>query len=106
MAAPASRPWPLMRRLADQDAHPLMVDQVVYVRRGRTDAETERRIADACAAAGIDPARAVACVESPPAGKRGAGKGVGAAKPGKSASGPDFAPSDNTKENTPCHSPT
>ena len=88
-----TREIPVMQRPTGHHAHPLLVDQVVYVLAGRTGAETERRIADACEAAGIDPARAVACVESPPAGKRRAGKGVGAAKPRKAASGPDFASS-------------
>ena len=101
-----TRDIPVMRRPAGQSAHPLLVDQVVYVLAGRSEAETERRIADACAASGIDAARAVACVESPPAGKRRSGKGVGAAKPGKAASGPDFAPTTQAEEATPCHSPT
>ena len=100
------RDIPVMRRPVGQHAHPLLIDQVVYVKAGRTEAETERRIAEACAASAIDPARAVACVEAPPAGKQRAGKGVkSAGKPGKGASGPDFAPSVHGKENTPCHSP-
>lgn len=83
---------PVMQRPTGHHAHPLLVDRVVYVLAGRTGAETERRIADACEAAGIDPARAVACVESPPAVERRVGKGVGAAKQRKGASGPDSAP--------------
>ena len=59
-----SRPRPVMRRPAGQQPHPLLVDCVVYVAAGRDDAETEQRIAEACAAAGIDPERAVACIKA------------------------------------------
>ena len=64
-------PAPTMRRAPGQEPHPLLVDRVLYVRAGRDDAETGQRIAKACSEAGIDPARAVACMESPPAGNRG-----------------------------------
>ena len=87
---PMSRPVPVMRRPAGQYAHPLLVDQVVYVQRGRTDAETNRRIADACEVSGIDPARAVACIAAPAGPKREAAKGRGRGRPRKAASGPDF----------------
>lgn len=96
----------VMQRQAGQHAHPLLVDQVVYVTAGRTAAETQRRIAEACAAAGIDTARAVACVASPPAGKRRAGKGVASGRPRKAASGPDFTPTTQLEEVTPCDLPT
>lgn len=101
-----TRDIPVMLRPAGQHAHPLLVDQVVYVLAGRSQAETERRIADACAASGIDPARAVACVAAPPGGKQGAAKGSARTDARKPASGPDFAPGNHAKENTRCHSPT
>ena len=98
--------FPIMRRPVGQHAHPLLIDQVVYVKAGRTEAETERRIAEACAASAIDPARAVACVEAPPAGKQRAGNGVSAGKPGKGASGPDFDRDDPSERRPSCHSTT
>ena len=55
---------PVMRRPAGQQPHPLLVDCVVYVAAGRDDAETEQRIVEACAAAGIDAERAVACIKA------------------------------------------
>ena len=97
---------PVMRRPAGQQAHPLLVDQVVYVLAGRSEAETERRIADACAVSGIDPARAVACVAAPPGGKQGAAKGSARTETRKPTSGPDFAPTTQSEEAAPCHSPT
>ena len=84
-----TRAIPIMRRPDGLHANPLLVDQVVYVRRGRTDAETEQLIAEACAASGIEHARAVACIESPPEGKRAGAKGRRKGSPRKGASGLD-----------------
>lgn len=100
------RDIPVMRRPVGQHAHPLLIDQVVYVKAGRTEAETERRIAEACGEAGIDPARAVACVEKPPAGEWRSAKSKGAAAPGKTASGPDFDRDDPSERRPSCHSTT
>ena len=80
----------IMRRPAGQQPHPLLVDCVVYVASGRDDAETEQRIAEACATAGVEPGRAVACIEQPPVAKpdrREARAGRGSRK---AASRPDL----------------
>ncbi len=60
-------PLPTMCRSPGGQPHPLLVDRLVYVQAGSTVAETAQRIAQACAEAGVDPERAVACVEPAPA---------------------------------------
>lgn len=85
-----SRPRPVMHRPAGQQPHPLLADCVVYVTAGRDDAETEQRIAEACAAAGVEPGRAVACIEQPPAAKQDRRKAHAGRGSRKAASRPDL----------------
>ena len=56
-------PLPTMRRAAGAQPHPLLVDRVLYVQAGADDAETQQRIAEACAAADVELERAVACIQ-------------------------------------------
>lgn len=56
-------PPPKMLRATGDQPHPLLVDRVVYVQAGADDAETQQRIAEACAAADVKLERAVACIQ-------------------------------------------
>ena len=84
-------PLPTMCRSPGGQPHPLLVDRLVYVQAGSDDAETEQRIAQACAEADIDPERAVACVEPAPAPAQPTSKASTRAKPRKAASGPELS---------------